>query len=74
MTTIKEVKDRLTENIDVVTELAIGARLADVLQLRRDREHKDRWQTTAGNKTDLGIYRTIVAIILEEIEKNECNK
>lgn len=69
--TIQDVRDRLAENIDTALELKIGTELARVLCLRRDPEHKDRWQTTGGNKRDLGIYRTIVAIITDEIEKSE---
>ncbi len=44
----------------------IGAELARVLQLQRDEDHPDRWQTTGGNKTNKGIARTVSAIITAE--------
>jgi len=36
-----------------------GKEIARLLMLRRDRDHKGRWQTTWGNKTNLGIYNTV---------------
>ena len=40
-----------------------GGMLADVLLLRKDR--LGRWPSAWGNKTDLGLYRTIKRIIEE---------
>jgi hypothetical protein len=42
-----------------------GALLAEVLKLRRDREHPDRWQTTWGTKTDLGLFRIVERILID---------
>lgn len=47
-------------------EREAGAELARVLKLRRDTDHKDRWQTTHGTKTDLGLWRTIAGIVDEK--------
>ncbi len=44
-----------------------GALLAHVLKLRKDSEHKDRWQTTWGTKTDLGLFRTVKRIVEEGV-------
>ncbi len=51
------------EDISETLEEQIGATIARVFKLRRDPEHKDRWQTTAGSKTNLGVFRTVVGII-----------
>ena len=48
----------------------IGMTIATILQLRRDREHKTRWQTTWGSKTNIGIYNTIMGIS-EQIARGE---
>jgi len=47
----------------------IGEQLVKALKLKRDTEHKDRYQTTWGTKTPLGVYRTIEGII--ELAKKE---
>lgn len=36
-----------------------GGELAAALHLQRDREHKDRWQTAWGTKTNAGLVRTL---------------
>ena len=41
----------------------IGRKWAEILMLKRDREYKDRWRTTWGNKTDLGLYRVICEMV-----------
>ena len=53
--------------IDDDEKIRRGAELADVLHLRRDPKHKDRWLTTWGNKTDLGLYLTVLRIIEGEL-------
>jgi hypothetical protein len=68
---IATLKRWLGEEIDVVTELEIGVQLSTGLKLRKDPEYKDRWLTTWGTKTDLGLYRTIAEIIIRTLEKNE---
>ena len=47
----------------------IGAMLAEVLHCKRDREHKDRWRTYWGTKTNIGLARTIVAVLETEGER-----
>lgn len=47
----------------------IGAMFADVLNLKRDREHRDRWRTDWGTKTNTGLARTILAVLETEGEK-----
>lgn len=42
-----------------------GQLIADVLKLRKDPEHKDRYQTTWGTKTALGIFLVVERIIQE---------
>lgn len=44
-------------------ERSRGAIIAKVLQLKRSREYPDRYETTQGTKTDLGLFRTVQAII-----------
>lgn len=51
------------EDINEDVEEKIGAQLARVFKLRRDPEHKDRWQTAVGTKTNVGLFRTVVGII-----------
>jgi hypothetical protein len=40
-----------------------GAMIAQLLSLRHSREHADRYDTSQGTKTDLGLYRTVKGII-----------
>lgn len=49
----------------------LGAKLAEMLHLRRDSEHKDRWQTTWGSKTNAGLARSILRVLQEEAETME---
>jgi len=55
----------IEESDEAFTE-ALGARLAEVLKLRRDPNHADRWDICDGNVTNKGLARRIVRI-LEEI-------
>lgn len=57
---IEEEDNKFTEQL--------GSNLASILRLRRDPEYRDRWQTSHGSKSNLGLARTIVAI-LEEASK-----
>lgn len=41
------------------TASEIGEKLAAFLRLRRDSEHRDRWQTSYGSKTDKGLARAL---------------
>lgn len=40
-------------------QAALGRRFAKTFGMRRDKEHPDRWRTSEGTKTDLGLYRTV---------------
>jgi hypothetical protein len=40
----------------------IGLKLAAMLQLKRDSEHKDRFQTTWGTKTAIGVFETVLRL------------
>lgn len=48
----------------------IGQRLAEILNLRRSREHKDRWTTEWGTKTAIGIFATVKRLVNEIDEGN----
>lgn len=56
-------------------EEQLGAKFAEILKLRKDREKSKRWekkvwQLTTGAKTDLGLYRTIKKMVLDIEEGN----
>lgn len=42
-----------------------GAHLAEVLKLRKDPEYKDRYQTTWGGKTALGVFASVRRLMAE---------
>lgn len=42
-----------------------GKLLAEVLRLGRDPIYEDRWLTTWGTKTDLGVFRVVKRIVLD---------
>lgn len=42
-----------------------GAALAEMLLLRRDRVHRDRWPTTWGTKTNTGLARSVFAMLAQ---------
>jgi hypothetical protein len=52
-----------TAQIDETEEARRGALIREVLQLRRSIEYRDRVNTAWGNKTDLGLFRTMKRII-----------
>lgn len=52
-------------SLDDETAERIGALLSEALLLRRDRDHKDRWMTGWGSKTNQGIARTVLRFIVE---------
>jgi hypothetical protein len=45
----------------------IGAKIALMLNLRRDTEYPDRWKTAWGSKTNAGLARTVAVAFDEEI-------
>lgn len=49
----------------------LGRELAQVLAMKRDKEHPDRWQTAWGSKTDAGLSRTIRNLITQFDEQNK---
>jgi hypothetical protein len=61
-----ELADRLTNK----HAHKIGLAIADLLQLKRDREFKDRFPTCWGTKTPGGLARSILRLIaeVEELE------
>lgn len=59
-----------TQYLTEAQEADFGLRIATILKLRRDHEHKDRWQTTWGTKTNLGLFRSFVRIV-DEIQTGE---
>lgn len=49
-------------------EQVLGERLAEIFNLRHDREHRDRYLCEGGNKTAIGIARVFQHIV-EELEQ-----
>jgi hypothetical protein len=43
-----------------------GKAIAECLKLKHDREHKDRYPTTWGTKTDCGLALTVLRILSEK--------
>ena len=41
----------------------VGKQLVEILILRKDTTNKERYQTTWGNKTAIGIYETVCRIV-----------
>jgi len=56
--TIKR-SDRTVLTLTEEQERAAGEMLVKIFQLRKDREAPGRYHTTWGNKTPLGVYRTM---------------
>jgi hypothetical protein len=54
-----------TPELTEAQEAERGALIAEVLQLRRNPREQDRWSTTWGTKTDLGLFRTVKRLIEE---------
>jgi hypothetical protein len=53
----------IMQQVDDVAAALAGAAIAEILRLRRDPEQPDRYLTTWGNKTPLGIFRTLERMI-----------
>jgi hypothetical protein len=47
----------------------IGAMLAEALNLKRDKEHKDRWVTDWGTKTNAGLARTVFSLMTAKVDE-----
>jgi|GEM_PF-5227182 len=41
----------------------MGQHWAEILMLKRSKEHKDRYLTTYGDKTALGVYETLNSLV-----------
>jgi len=50
-------------------EIKIGEEIARVLKLQRHPDHYDRWLTTHGGKTSLGLVRTVRGLLEAPAEK-----
>lgn len=61
---LKVVAHRIRTDHDAANR--IGAMLAEVLNCKRDKEHKDRWRTDWGTKTNVGLARTILSALETE--------
>lgn len=53
---------------DDETAFIIGEKIANLLYLKKDKEHSDRWPTTGGTKTNQGLARTVLRIMEEETQ------
>jgi hypothetical protein len=63
---VSEVTLQCIQPLDEKTQQARGQILADVLKLKRDSEHKDRYQMGEwGTKTAIGVFATVRRIIDE---------
>jgi hypothetical protein len=63
-----------TPEIYTESELeAIGDDLAAGLNLRRDTEHRDRWNTGYGSKTNIGLARMMLYNILPRLQAGDKN-
>jgi hypothetical protein len=66
----KEHADALAAfDASLPADSAIGAKLAELLRLKRDPDHRDRWQTSWGSKTNAGLARSVIATIAETCGK-----
>tara|TARA_Y100000310_G_scaffold192564_1_gene192518 strand:+ start:856 stop:1065 length:210 start_codon:yes stop_codon:yes gene_type:complete len=55
---------------DFSAQRRAGAAIAELLELKPCPEHPDRWQTTWGTKTDLGLYLTVKRYIDEALAED----
>jgi hypothetical protein len=52
-----------------ITQLeSIGAKIANILNLKKDPEHSDRWLTNIGTKTNIGLALTVINSIESEVK------
>lgn len=54
-----------------MTDSEKGNKIARVLGLKRDREHRDRWATEWGSKTDVGLLLTVRRLAEESYDTPE---
>lgn len=63
-----EVGETTLKGLASLTEeqkIARGKLFAEVFKLKKDPEHKDRFQTTVGTKTALGVFVTAKRMVEE---------
>ena len=51
--------------MEIEQETKIGIKIADILMLRKDRGSKTLYKTLWGDKTAIGIYKTVLRIAKE---------
>jgi hypothetical protein len=61
----------MMEDLTEDEERHIGEMLVEALYLKKDTEHKGRFQTSWGTKYPLGVYRTIIGQIKQSIKDYE---
>lgn len=66
MSKAKELIEKVTESTedDEAQEAATGRKFAEILMLKKKRSN-GRYDTSWGDKTDIGIYRTIMRMAQE---------
>lgn len=62
--------DNKIENDEAMLEM-YGAQIAKIFLLRRDEEHRERFETRWGSKSEIGIARTILRMAESMKEKKE---
>jgi len=50
---------------------AIGKEIAKIFMMKKDKEHKDRYQMTWGNKTAIGLVYTLLRIAEDIMNQKE---
>lgn len=59
------------ETLTEEEQIAYGELFAKLLKMKKNKEHKDRWDTAWGTKTSLGLYRTIKRLVEDAENKKE---
>lgn len=59
------------ETLTEEEQIAYGELFAKLLKMKKNKEHKDRWDTAWGTKTNLGLYRTIKRLVEDAENKKE---
>lgn len=58
------------KNLTEEQEAKLGNRLGHYLYMKRDKQHKDRWRTAWGTKTDRGLF-TMIERLVNDAEMND---
>lgn len=59
------MRNKPRKELPETEQIKRGLLLVEVLNLEKDFEHADRWRTTWGTKTALGLYLTVKRILEE---------